>query len=117
MVRNRPSNVRQTPFEQMLEQTKNARTEFLREKSWLFWRSVSRRKMSKRSRIEGPGLPVGTLLVVWLVFYGLLVVHGLTTPYAQRLAGAWSVQDSTQGTEAAKAVRTSLSLFADASVR
>jgi hypothetical protein len=117
MVQNRPSNVRQIPFERLIEQAKNARTEFLREKSWLFWRSISRRKMSKRSRIEGPGLPVGTLLVVWLVFYGLVLVHGLTTPYAQRLAKAWTVQDSTQGAEAAKAVRTSLSLFAYTIVR
>jgi hypothetical protein len=42
MVRNRPSNVRQIPFEQLIEQAKNARTEFLREKFWLFWRSVKR---------------------------------------------------------------------------
>jgi hypothetical protein len=52
-----------------------------------------------------------------LVFYGLLVVHGLTTSYTQRLAKAWTVQDSTQGAEAANAVRTSLSLSADTIVR
>jgi hypothetical protein len=42
MVRNRPSNVRQIRFERMIEQAKNARTEFLREKIWLFWRNVKR---------------------------------------------------------------------------
>jgi hypothetical protein len=118
MIRNRPSNVRQIPFERMLEQAKNARTEFLSEKSWLFWQSVSGRKISKRSRIEGPGLPVGTLLVVWLLFYGLLVVHGLTTSYTQRLARAWTVQDNAAGDPGeAQAVRTSLSLFADTIAR
>jgi hypothetical protein len=118
MVRNRPSNVRQIPFERLIEQAKNARTEFLREKFWSFWRSVSRRKMSTRSRIEGPGLPVGALLVVWLLFYSLLVVHGLTTSYTQRLAKAWTVQDNAAGNLGeAQAVRTSLSLFADTIAR
>ena len=42
MARNRPSNVRQIRFERMIEQAKNARTEFLHEKFWLFWRSVKR---------------------------------------------------------------------------
>jgi hypothetical protein len=42
MVRNRLSNVRQIRFERMIEQAKNARTEFLREKFWLFWRNVKR---------------------------------------------------------------------------
>jgi hypothetical protein len=72
--------------------------------------------MRKQSNIEG--LPeFAALLAVWLVFYGLLVVHGLTTSYTQRLAKAWTVQDSTQGAEAANAVRTSLSLSADTIVR
>jgi hypothetical protein len=42
MVRNRLSNVRQIRFERMVEQAKNARTEFLRENFWLFWRNVKR---------------------------------------------------------------------------
>jgi hypothetical protein len=46
MVRNRPSNVRHIRFERMLEQAKDARTEFLREKSGLFWRSVKRTSSS-----------------------------------------------------------------------
>jgi hypothetical protein len=41
MVQHR-RNVRQIHFERMIEQAKNARTEFLREKFWLFWRSVKR---------------------------------------------------------------------------
>jgi hypothetical protein len=72
--------------------------------------------MLKQSKIEGLS-EFAALLAVWLVFYGLLLVHGLTTPYAQRLAKAWTVQDSTQGAEAANAVRTSLSLSADTIVR
>jgi hypothetical protein len=72
--------------------------------------------MRTRSRIEGLS-EFGALLTVWLLFYGLLVFHGLTTSYAQRLAKAWTVQDSTQGAEAAKAVKTSLSLSADTIVR
>jgi hypothetical protein len=118
MIRNRPSNVRQICFERMIEQAKNARTEFLREQFWLCWRSVGRRKMSTRSRLEGPGLPVGALLVVWLLFYGLLVVHGLTTSYTQRLARAWAVQDNVQGDPGeAKTVRQSLTLVTDKSAK
>jgi hypothetical protein len=72
--------------------------------------------MRKQSKIEGLS-EFAALLAVWLVFYGLLAVHGLTTPYGLRLARAWTVQDGTQGAEAAKAVRTSLSLSADTIVR
>jgi hypothetical protein len=58
------------------------------------------------------------LLMVWLLFYGLLVVHGLTTSYTQRLAKAWKVQDNAEGNPGeAKAVRTSLSLSADTIAR
>ena len=71
-------------------------------------------KMRKRSQIDGLVLPEFGLLAVWLLFYGLLVVHGLTTSYAQRLAKAWTVEDSAEGSPGAvKAVRTSLSLSAD----
>jgi hypothetical protein len=51
------------------------------------------------------------LLVVWLLFFGLLVVHGLTTSqtYNERLAKAWEVQDNAGASPGeAKAVRTSL---------
>jgi hypothetical protein len=73
------------------------------------------KNMRKRSRIEGPTLPeLAALLVVWLLFYGLLVVHGLTTSPAQRLAKAWRVQDNAEGAPgAAQAGRTSLSVSAD----
>jgi hypothetical protein len=114
MVRNRPSNVLQIRFERMIEQAKNARTEFLREK---FWRPLWGQKMRKQSKNEG--LPeLAALLAIWLLFYGLLVVHGLTTPYAQRLAKAWTVQDNAGGDPGeAQAVRTSLSLFVDTIAR
>jgi hypothetical protein len=51
------------------------------------------------------------LLVVWLLFYSLLAVHGLTTSqfYGERLAKAWEVQDNTGGSPGeAQAVRTIL---------
>jgi hypothetical protein len=51
--------------------------------------------MRKQSKIEGLS-EFAALLAVWLVFYGLLAVHGLTTPYGLRLARAWTVQDGTQ---------------------
>jgi len=86
--------------------------------SGLFFHDVmneSRQKMRKQSRIDGLALPeFGALLVVWLLFYGLLVVHGVTTSEAQRLAKAWTVQDNTEGVPGeAQAVRASLSLYAD----
>ena len=71
--------------------------------------------MRKRSNVEGPALPeLGALLAVWLLFYGLLVVHGLTTSYTQRVAKAWTVQDNAEGVMGeAQAVRAILSLYAD----
>jgi hypothetical protein len=42
-------------------------------------------------------LPEFGLLMVWLLFYGLLVVYGLSTSYARRLAKAWTVQDNAGG--------------------
>jgi hypothetical protein len=71
--------------------------------------------MRKRSSLEGPALhEFGALLAVWLLFYGLLVVHGLTTSYTQRGAKAWTVQDNAEGVPGeAQAVRASFSLYAD----
>jgi hypothetical protein len=71
--------------------------------------------MHEHSIGEGPVLPkLGALLVVWLLFYGLLVVHGLTTSQAERLAKAWTVQDNAEGVPgAALARRESLALSAD----
>jgi hypothetical protein len=66
-----------------------------------------------RSKIEGLS-EFAALLAVWLVFYGLLIIHGLTTSYAQRLAKAWTVEDNAGGSPgAAQAVRASLALSAD----
>jgi hypothetical protein len=51
------------------------------------------------------------LLVVWLLFFGLLTVHGLITSqsYAERLAKAWEVQDNAGASPGeAKAVRAVL---------
>jgi len=51
------------------------------------------------------------LLVVWLLFFGLLVVHGLTTSQSnsERLAKAWEVQDNAGASPGeAQAFRTSL---------
>ena len=51
------------------------------------------------------------LLVVWLMFFGLLVVHGLTTSqsYGERLTKAWEVLDNAGASPGeAKAVRTIL---------
>jgi hypothetical protein len=71
--------------------------------------------MSEQSKGEGRALPqLGALLVVWLLFYGLLVVHGLTSSQAERLAKAWTVQDSANGVPgAAQALRESLTLSAN----
>ena len=71
--------------------------------------------MRERSKGEGLVLPeLGALLVVWLLFYGLLVVHGLTTSHAGRLAKAWTVQDNAEGVPgAAQSLRESLALSAD----
>lgn len=71
--------------------------------------------MREQSKGEGLVLPeLGALLVVWLLFYGLLVVHGLNTSEAERLAKAWTVQDNAGGAPGeAQAVRTSLTLSAD----
>jgi hypothetical protein len=71
--------------------------------------------MREQSKGEGLALPeLGALFVVWLFFYGLLVVHGLTTSYAERLAKAWTVQDNAEGVPgAAQALRESLALSAD----
>ena len=71
--------------------------------------------MRGQSNDEGLALPkLGALLAVWLLFYGLLVVHGSTTSYAERLAKARSVQDNAEGVPgAALALRESLSLSAD----
>jgi len=71
--------------------------------------------MRKRSNVEGPALPeLGALLAVWLLFYGLLVVHGLTTSYTQRVAKAWTVQDNAEGVMGeAQTIRAILSLYAD----
>jgi hypothetical protein len=71
--------------------------------------------MRKRSRSEAPPfLEFGALIAVWSLFYGLLVIHGLTTPYAQRLAKAVAVQDSAEGAPGgAQALRASLSLSAN----
>jgi hypothetical protein len=43
--------------------------------------------MRKQSKIGGLS-EFQALLAVWVVFYGLLVVHGLTTFYTQRSAKA-----------------------------
>ena len=71
--------------------------------------------MREQSKDEGLVLPkLGALLAVWLLFYGLLVVHGLTTSRAERLAKAWAVQDNAEGVPgAARALRESLALSAD----
>jgi hypothetical protein len=71
-------------------------------------------KVSKRSRFEGLAVPELGLLLVWLVFYGLLVVHGLNTSRAERLAKAWTVEDNAEGVSGgAQALRASLSLSVD----
>jgi hypothetical protein len=71
--------------------------------------------MREQSKGEGLFIPeLGALLVVWLLFYSLLVVHGLNTSRAERLAKAWTVQDNAEGAPgAAQAVRASLTLSAD----
>jgi hypothetical protein len=71
--------------------------------------------MSQQSKGEGPVLPnVAALLAVWLLFYGLLVVHGLTTSYADRLAKAQAIEDNSEGVPGgAEALRESLALSAD----
>lgn len=71
--------------------------------------------MREKSKGEGLVLPqLGALLVVWLLFYGLLMVHGLTTSHAERLAKAWAIQDNADGAQGeAQAARTSLTLSAD----
>jgi hypothetical protein len=70
-----------------------------------------------REQSKGEGLVprgLGALLVVWLLFYGLLMVHGLNTSDAERLTKAWTVQDNADGAPgAAQAVRTSLTLSAN----
>jgi hypothetical protein len=70
-----------------------------------------------REQSKGEGLVprgLGALLVVWLLFYGLLMVHGLTTSHTERLTKAWTVQDNAEGAPgAAQAVRASLTLSAD----
>jgi hypothetical protein len=56
-------------------------------------------------------------LVVWLVFFGLLAGHGLTTSksYAERLAKAWEVQDNAGASPGeSKAVRESLAMLSHA---
>lgn len=70
--------------------------------------------MREHSKDDGLFLPkLGALLVSWLLFYGLLVVHGLVTSPAERLAKAWAVQDNLEGVPgAALALRESLSLSA-----
>jgi hypothetical protein len=69
--------------------------------------------MHKESETEGVGLfELGALLAVWLVFYGVLAIHGLTTSHAQRLAKGWTAQDTTEGAPGeARAVRESLAQF------
>ncbi len=71
--------------------------------------------MREQSKDEGLVLPkLGALLAVWLLFYGLLVVHGSTTSHAERLAKARAVQDNAEGVPgAAQALRESLALSAD----
>jgi hypothetical protein len=71
--------------------------------------------MSEQSKGEGRPLPqLGALLVVWLLFYGVLMIHGLTTSYVERLAKAWTVQDNAEGAPgAAQATRASLELSAN----
>jgi hypothetical protein len=71
--------------------------------------------MREQSKSEGMALPqLGALLVVWLLFYGLLMVHGLTTSQSERLAKAWTIQDNADGAPGgAQAVRTSLTLSAN----
>jgi hypothetical protein len=55
------------------------------------------------------------LLVVWLLFFGLLAVHELTTSqsYGERLAKAWELQDNAGASpgesKAVRAILTSLS--------
>ena len=68
--------------------------------------------MREQSKGEGLVLPeLGVLLVVWLLFYGLLMVHGSTTSYTERLAKAWTVRDNVEGVPgAAQALRESLAL-------
>jgi hypothetical protein len=72
-------------------------------------------KMRERSKGEGFGLhELGALLVIWLLFYGVLAVHGLTTSHAERLAKAWTIQDNAESVPgAAQALRESLALSAD----
>jgi len=54
------------------------------------------------------------LSAVWLLFYGLLVFHGLSTSYAQRLPKAWAIQDENGGAPgSAEAMRLSLELSAN----
>jgi hypothetical protein len=51
------------------------------------------------------------LLLVWLLFFGLIAVHGLTTSqfYGERLAKAWEVQDNAGASPGeSQAVRASL---------
>ena len=71
--------------------------------------------MREQSRGESPVLTeIGALLVVWLLFYGLLMVHGSITSHAERLAKAWTVQDSVEGVPGgAQALRESLALSTD----
>ena len=70
--------------------------------------------MREQPSIEGPIFALGPLLAVWLLFYGLIVVHGLTTSDVQRLDKAWTVEDNAEEAPGvAQAVRASLSLSAD----
>lgn len=71
--------------------------------------------MREQPKDEGLVFPkLGAHLAVWLLFYGLIVVHGLTTSAAERLAKAWAVQDNAEGVPgAALVLRESLSLSAD----
>jgi hypothetical protein len=68
-----------------------------------------------RQQSNGGGFPeLGALLAAWLVFYVVILVHGSITPYADRLAKAWTVQDNAEGAPGgALAVRESLALSAN----
>ena len=69
----------------------------------------------RQHNIEDPTLSGRrALLAIWLVFYGLIVLHGLTTFPAQRLVKAWAAPDDVgDGSAATLAVRSSLALSAD----
>ena len=64
-----------------------------------------------RPRLESEGCAMPMLLVVWLLFFGLLAVYGLSTSqsYGERLAKAWEVQDNAGASPGeSKAVRAIL---------